>query len=348
MRTDPWQYPKETATKRRILRKHFHMVGWEYTKFPKRGPLGNTDWESPNIVSVIIMRDPLSRLLSGGAYFKRHYKYKNTDHFKQKDWVSYSQSEQTDNYALRILTGERGCCDGKDTDRKYLQTAKDLIRRMTYVLDIDCLEEGMKQIAEELGINMNIIPKDADENHVHKTPKERIKYVYQDLKEKNHLDIELYEWSQVLGPGGLCFLVASRKHELGKSQDRVSDHHAGSPVKAASGGPYFKKNYGYNTDRFKQNDWVTYSQSNQTDNYALRILTGNPGCCDGKDTNREYLETAKDLLRRMTYILDIDCLGEGMKRMAVELGITMRIIPKNADKNHVHKSPKERIKYVYQ
>ena len=42
---------------------------WEYTKW---GNLHTVDWEYPNLVSMIVMRDPIERFLAGGKCGKYH------------------------------------------------------------------------------------------------------------------------------------------------------------------------------------------------------------------------------------------------------------------------------------
>lgn len=202
-RIDPWNTRRETKRNVLILRKKFHMISWEYQDFPIRNvPLESTDWESPNIVSVIIMRDPMSRMLTDSSYLKNTFGHGNQkiESLTAKDWHEYSRSVQTDNFALRILTDRWGCCSGADTDPDHLKMAKKLLRRMTYVLDMACLDEGMARLSAELGITMNIKKGKRVRSHVGSSPEERIKdkEIYRYLIEKNRLDIKLYEWSKSL------------------------------------------------------------------------------------------------------------------------------------------------------
>jgi len=118
----------------------------------------------------------------------------------EKQWQSYANYDRnTNNYALRILAGN-GCCDGENTDRKHLEAAKSLLRRLTFVLDIECLDDGMLALAEILNIAIDErkLERKAAKRKKHKPSHERIPYhnVYKRLATKNQLDIELYEWSR--------------------------------------------------------------------------------------------------------------------------------------------------------
>ena len=102
----------------------------------------------------------------------------------------------TNNFALSILAGPT-CCQGNNTDPQHLTNAKALVNRFTFVLDMECLEAGMKALAEslKLGIQTNatIIAEEEAKQH-HLLPGE----VYDFLLERNHLDIELYKWSKTV------------------------------------------------------------------------------------------------------------------------------------------------------
>eukprot|EP00588_Corethron_pennatum_P030934 CAMPEP_0194338478 /NCGR_PEP_ID=MMETSP0171-20130528/79721_1 /TAXON_ID=218684 /ORGANISM="Corethron pennatum, Strain L29A3" /LENGTH=297 /DNA_ID=CAMNT_0039102625 /DNA_START=246 /DNA_END=1135 /DNA_ORIENTATION=- len=131
----PWIGAEETARAAAALGAAYHFVGWEFRGFPGRGALGGTHWEDPGVVSVVVLRDPLSRLLAGTGYFGHRFGY-GPERFTRADWWAYARSAQTDNYALRILAADRGCCAGADTERRHLEAAKALISRTTYVLDL--------------------------------------------------------------------------------------------------------------------------------------------------------------------------------------------------------------------
>jgi len=194
-RGNPWTQ-EDTAKNIAIVRPHFHMVSWEFVKAPLRVPLSDTNWEDPNLVSVIVVRDPLSRLLAADALTNRYFPGLKVDGSEQLWWSYANYSANTDNYAMRILAGD-GCCSGEQTDRRHLATAKSLLHRFTFVLNIECLDEGLIGLSDILGIPLQ---KDKlnKTKKIHPPPADRIPYreVYEYLAKKNKLDTELYEWAR--------------------------------------------------------------------------------------------------------------------------------------------------------
>jgi len=53
----PWRRD-ETASNIALARRYFHFVSWEFGLSRKKFRLDETDWEDPNLVSVVVMRDP--------------------------------------------------------------------------------------------------------------------------------------------------------------------------------------------------------------------------------------------------------------------------------------------------
>jgi hypothetical protein len=120
----------------------------------------------------------------------------------EQEWMDYATTRHgdTDNWSLRILSGNvfQPCCNGNDTDPVNLEYAKALVSRFSIVLDIECLDEGMQALASILDIQIDGLL-DSNNNKVLRPPtKDRIPYpnVYEFLKERNALDVELYEWSK--------------------------------------------------------------------------------------------------------------------------------------------------------
>jgi len=161
------------------------------------------------MVSLIVMRHPISRLLAKDGYMNHYFPglltVGNTSdgHLLWRSYANYNRN--TNNYALRILAGT-GCCQGEATDRRHLDAAKALLRRFTFVLDIDCLDDGMSKLAKILNITINERKLERKKlarasARARMAPShERIPFpdVYNYLVLKNQLDIELYEWSKGL------------------------------------------------------------------------------------------------------------------------------------------------------
>lgn len=225
----PWTY-NETAMRIAQLRKYFHFVSWESVADggPKKVPLASTNYEDPNLVSIYVTRDPLSRLLAGDAW--AHYHFPTIRHGDPHNasllpaWWEYAKGKRNvDNFALAVLAGNK-CCNGSSTDPSHLEFAKtNVVDRFTFVLDIACLDDGMKAVADLLGFTPNFrrrkSPKDPTgekeekndkggtsnngtrarhlaQNHFHAPPSERIPPgVYEYLVDKNRLSIELHEYA---------------------------------------------------------------------------------------------------------------------------------------------------------
>jgi len=192
---DPWSYEK-TAYNIARIKEHFHFLAWEYYVEPPVPDLRSTNWEDPNLLSVIIMRDPISRLLARDGWVSVRHKNIYSGSATEDDWWRYANDTfgDTDNFALRIIAGFP-CCDGEKTDLKYLAYAKALLSRFTIILDMDCLDQSMEAFANLVGIPF----KSNIKRQPHYPPSsERIPYknVYNFLLQKNRMDIKLYEWSK--------------------------------------------------------------------------------------------------------------------------------------------------------
>jgi hypothetical protein len=165
----PWSY-HETEHRIVQIRKYFHFVSWEsYIEAPKKTPLSATNYEHPNLVSIYVPRDPLSRLLAGDAWTAQNFPdilqlqddynddpTNSTSASTMDSWWQYARSTRNvDNFALRILAGH-GCCNGSSTERSHLDHVKtQLLDRFTFVLDIACLDAGMDAVATLLGFTPN-------------------------------------------------------------------------------------------------------------------------------------------------------------------------------------------------
>ena len=165
----------------------YDVVSWEYQR-PPDIPLATHNWESDQVISVLIVRDPLDRLLAHDAGAAR--KYGKLKKRTQEQWWAYANDGAfTKNFALRILSDG----DGKETG---LNKAKELVGRMTYVLDQACLNENLLQLTNELGWNNTDLLGEGTVHH--KTARERLgnDTLWEFLTERNANDIALYEWSK--------------------------------------------------------------------------------------------------------------------------------------------------------
>ena len=197
---NPWLHA-QTADNIKLVREHFHMIGMEfgYIGHVPKPSLAVTDWEHPDLVSMIVMRHPVSRLLARSGWIHNHYPDIPKGNASQTDWWEYAKHPWfTNNYALRVLAGHE-CCDGANTSREHLQQAKALVRRFSIVLDIQCLDQGLEAVSRLLNISLNQ-PNTPRKPRQEVSLRDRVGYkdVYEYLLEKNQLDIELYEWSKNL------------------------------------------------------------------------------------------------------------------------------------------------------
>lgn len=63
---NPW-LANEASANIEQSRRAFRFVAWEYRN-PPRPSLSRTNWEDPLLVSVLIIRDPIARLLAGDGF----------------------------------------------------------------------------------------------------------------------------------------------------------------------------------------------------------------------------------------------------------------------------------------
>lgn len=101
----------EMETYLKDMRSKFHMTSWEYDGVDEmQRNISETNWEHPDLVSVVITREPISRILAGGTYIKRWYPGYMTGELSHAGWWDYASNpkrQQTDNFFLRILEGTR-------------------------------------------------------------------------------------------------------------------------------------------------------------------------------------------------------------------------------------------------
>ena len=204
---------------------NFRVMSWELGRRPKTNGLDVTNWEDPNLVSVIVMRDPMSRLMSRPCQtlckrFRRASSSttppkspaRECEGFTREEWWWYANSRYTDNYALQKLTAHPDQVNGNQTTRRALESAQALVRRFTYVLDIACLDDSLEALAKKLDVNVSEeLTAMARTRRLRKERrsaigghnKSKLKTIlFPDIVEyvraRNARDIELYQWSKQL------------------------------------------------------------------------------------------------------------------------------------------------------
>ena len=188
-------YLNPTSVMVEQLRPYFHFINSEHSRWAM---LQNSiDFEYENLLSIIVMRHPIDRFLAGGKCGKFHQTIRGDPTGTPEDnieWWEYANSDCADNYALRILAPEGDCCTEDD-----LSATKALLKRYTFIIDQDCLDESLEALEDKLNLTS---PPDVDSfQHLHKvhaSARERIgnETLWQFLNQKFQYDIALYEWSK--------------------------------------------------------------------------------------------------------------------------------------------------------
>jgi hypothetical protein len=261
----PWGH-NETNDNINSIRPYFSMISWEFNgkninNKPDTHILEDTNWDHPRLLSVIITRDPISRLLAGDGTVSRKYPGYDSGNLNHNGWWEYVTDEtipHTNNLFLRIVGGEKWIKNKEQQEEKDKKKKKeeeeeeenkknltltnnasttilpssppsssssselrplflnqtsyehavDVLNRFTIVLDIECLNEGMIELAKLLNLNATKFFADYNKRKPHRkddncisnnnTSRERIGYddVYNYLLEKNKWDILLYEYSK--------------------------------------------------------------------------------------------------------------------------------------------------------
>jgi len=179
-------------------RQYYHFVSGEYPDWDKT--LHQTNWEYENLVSMIVMRNPLERFLAGGKCggFQKKIPDDPSNETQDTYW-EYANSECADNYALRVLTREP-CVQGANTSSECLQGAKDLLNRITFILDQSCLNESVEAFGSALHLNFTKDGFESRLHHWHANLSVRDRFgndtLYEYVQTRFRRDIELYEWSK--------------------------------------------------------------------------------------------------------------------------------------------------------
>jgi len=182
--------PQQTASYLAALAaEQLVFVNWEF-RAPPRPPLSTFDWETEQVTSILVVRDPLERLLADDGYHSRFGPVSDGQNWYRKwtheSWDAYLASEFTDNYQLRILAnGAR--------DATGLAAAQALATRFTYIIDLACLDYSLEAIAPQLGWTFERRP-----HHRLAPITERFGNTTRLalFKQRNEFDISFYRWAQ--------------------------------------------------------------------------------------------------------------------------------------------------------
>lgn len=124
---NPWTH-NQTAEAISVLRRTYHMISWEYDllrqsswlssrtssslsstlpswgivpppspRQPSLASLCSTEWENPHLLSILIVRHPLQRMLAGDAYVEKYYPGLRQGRGTYEQWWNFSRSILTDN-----------------------------------------------------------------------------------------------------------------------------------------------------------------------------------------------------------------------------------------------------------
>ena len=217
----------DTAAWVTFWRPYFHFKSMEYRHYPKPN-LHTTNWEYENLVSMIVMRDPLERFMSGGKCGSFHKSLPDdpTNDTQELYW-EYANSACADNYALRVLANEsvrvfcfvrrllgvscfpsylsiclhslsQNCANGEDTSISCLESAKTLLNRFTFILDKDCLADSMVALGNVLNLTITSSGFESSQHNKRDPLRDRFgnDTLYEYVKRRFRRDIELYEWSK--------------------------------------------------------------------------------------------------------------------------------------------------------
>jgi hypothetical protein len=192
-----WSY-QDTAINVEAIRPYFHFISQEYKNW---GDLHKTNWEYNHLVSMIVMKHPIDRFLSGGKCGEFHALIVGDPSNSTQDlYWKYANSGCADNYALRVLANTSSCVNGTDTPLACLEGAKVLLRRFTYIMDAECFDDSLRALSDELELNITKIREQGKHtnqyNEEHRRERIGNATLYKFLQTRFRRDIELYEWSK--------------------------------------------------------------------------------------------------------------------------------------------------------
>ena len=192
-------YYDETDINIHFLIKYYHMMVQEFNDLPSRAYTAETRWEHPQLVSLLVMQDPMDRIT---AHIDAHYNLEELGADKYNEtlwnWVMDESNAIVNNFALRIMTEKH---DHKsdlilyDVTNAQLGAARDLLQRFTLVLDQDCLDDSLRALGDLMGYQVGKLP--TIKSYTIEQQRELLGVdLYQYLLSKNQFDVELYQWSK--------------------------------------------------------------------------------------------------------------------------------------------------------
>ena len=168
-------------------------AGWNWT---------SVEWERPDLVSVVVVRDPMDRLFSeDGTAISEFGETRDRD---WRAWERYAHSRYTDNFALRVFGYVP--LDRKVT-RRDMEVAKAWLRRATVIIDQACFSSTVRELFRQIGWHKLKGPgfqlKRSSRIKHHAGVREKSnralignETIYRELESRNALDIELYRWAK--------------------------------------------------------------------------------------------------------------------------------------------------------
>jgi len=191
---------------------HFRVITLEMMNTQKlEFDWARVPWDDPKMVSVLVMRHPLDRCLSGDGRMVDYgtaLALKNLDSNGRATSFNFSgwlDGPWCDNYALRILSNHPVSKRQPNlltyggyyapVTKNHLAKAKSWITKVTVLLDQACLSSSLKDLFKTIGWDKIAVR----HNNYHQKPVRQLignDTLYERLVRMNQYDIELYEWSK--------------------------------------------------------------------------------------------------------------------------------------------------------
>ena len=158
------------------------------------GPLpDNLPWNSDKITFTTIIREPLSRAVAGDGFMNKFPEIKKGDYSR---WVS-EWKQMTDNYNTRWIANKWTGFSNSNVPELHpedLKKAKDILDKFDLIILLEDLPEASITLKNKLGWEHW----DMGSKKHKKSTEEKIndKKVFEQLKNQNKFDIELYNYAK--------------------------------------------------------------------------------------------------------------------------------------------------------